>query len=538
MTGAAERYFEFVGGASKKFWAVRVQGSSLTVRFGRIGTGGQTKTKALSSADEASRAADRLVREKTNEGYRPGKARQPRAAKVAPGTKHRKVGKVRSWDDLEAALREEGHKHLGSSKAQMPDARWRAQMKEVCGFSLPPSYFEYRKRLRGAGKWKLVDGPKGWPATLTLMKIDVPRSIRRARELLRATYEAKTPRLAARSATTLVPFATAEGADICWDSAKRDERGEPAICCAARDPARAGDRAIVRLGGDLLEVLRHYRQSSNPGKLVVPKVAPVDDDDDESDDDADEAPAKGATPKGSPAWRRQLKHAADPYAAAGTTAVFHRIKLGGTKGAQTKGRASSGGSPILAKGQSWPMCGTCKKQLSLYLQFDVEKRFGLAFKPGSHFLFFNCTTCDGLPPVARSNKLPDSFLNANGAQSCRVILNPPGVSEVVHPADPTMRAQSPIGFESHPETLTDSLDCPVGEEGVKIGGAPSWTQPPRYKQCACGAPLGLVLQIPEGGGAGWKRKNGESLAPFYGNGYFIFACSAQCSPFAALIVVE
>jgi DNA ligase 1 len=38
------RRFEFVGGSSSKFWEIRVSGNQAVVRFGRIGTNGQTQT--------------------------------------------------------------------------------------------------------------------------------------------------------------------------------------------------------------------------------------------------------------------------------------------------------------------------------------------------------------------------------------------------------------------------------------------------------------------------------------------------------------
>jgi predicted DNA-binding WGR domain protein len=63
------RRFEFVEGSSAKFWEVSVQGSTLTVVFGKLGTPGQTKPKSFSSAEAAQQEADTLVREKTKKGY-------------------------------------------------------------------------------------------------------------------------------------------------------------------------------------------------------------------------------------------------------------------------------------------------------------------------------------------------------------------------------------------------------------------------------------------------------------------------------------
>lgn len=47
------RRFELVEGGSSKFWEVWTQGSELLVRFGRIGTAGQIKSKALGDAAAA-----------------------------------------------------------------------------------------------------------------------------------------------------------------------------------------------------------------------------------------------------------------------------------------------------------------------------------------------------------------------------------------------------------------------------------------------------------------------------------------------------
>lgn len=75
----APRYFEQVEGDSEKFWEVQIQnGSRVIVRFGRIGSAGQTREKAFESDDDASAEVQRLVAEKTQRGY------VERALAVAP----------------------------------------------------------------------------------------------------------------------------------------------------------------------------------------------------------------------------------------------------------------------------------------------------------------------------------------------------------------------------------------------------------------------------------------------------------------------
>ena len=64
-----KRYFEFVGGSSAKFWECDVSGNEVTVRFGRIGTEGQTQVKTLANADAAAKHAEKLIASKTAKGY-------------------------------------------------------------------------------------------------------------------------------------------------------------------------------------------------------------------------------------------------------------------------------------------------------------------------------------------------------------------------------------------------------------------------------------------------------------------------------------
>ena len=66
---AGIRYFEFVDGKSAKFWEVSVDDCDATVRYGRIGTNGQTKTKSFGDNDAAQAHADKLIDQKTGKGY-------------------------------------------------------------------------------------------------------------------------------------------------------------------------------------------------------------------------------------------------------------------------------------------------------------------------------------------------------------------------------------------------------------------------------------------------------------------------------------
>lgn len=63
------RYFELEDSKSSKFWEVSVEGCDVTVRYGRIGTNGQTRTKSFADEDAAQANAEKLIVEKTGKGY-------------------------------------------------------------------------------------------------------------------------------------------------------------------------------------------------------------------------------------------------------------------------------------------------------------------------------------------------------------------------------------------------------------------------------------------------------------------------------------
>ncbi len=63
------RRFEFEEGNSHKFWEVVVEGNAFTVRYGKVGTEGQTQTKTYKDEAKAAAEAEKKVVEKTKKGY-------------------------------------------------------------------------------------------------------------------------------------------------------------------------------------------------------------------------------------------------------------------------------------------------------------------------------------------------------------------------------------------------------------------------------------------------------------------------------------
>ena len=56
--------FEYSDDGSNKFWDIERAGSTLTIKFGKIGAAGQTQLKTFGSDAEAIKAHDKLVAEK------------------------------------------------------------------------------------------------------------------------------------------------------------------------------------------------------------------------------------------------------------------------------------------------------------------------------------------------------------------------------------------------------------------------------------------------------------------------------------------
>ena len=97
-----------------KFWEITLAGRTVAVRFGRIGTEGQTQKKSFGNESEAKKQHDKLVAEKLKKGYRLAGAKQANSIKsetkspaqrVSRGTVHATCAAIESYFD---ALRREG----------------------------------------------------------------------------------------------------------------------------------------------------------------------------------------------------------------------------------------------------------------------------------------------------------------------------------------------------------------------------------------------------------------------------------------------
>jgi len=76
----AKRYFEYKDAKSKKFWEVSVSGKKVNIRYGKLGTDGQTSLKELSTPAEAKAHAEKQAAGKVKKGYKEAKVKAAKKA--------------------------------------------------------------------------------------------------------------------------------------------------------------------------------------------------------------------------------------------------------------------------------------------------------------------------------------------------------------------------------------------------------------------------------------------------------------------------
>jgi predicted DNA-binding WGR domain protein len=130
------RSFEFVDGASAKFWEIDQDGTEVTLRWGRVGTAGQTKVKTFDSAAEAAAQEGKLIADKLRKGYgetTTTTAAAPPARTVAPESVIEQPAADEDTFVFPAAWHRHRHARRGGSGVGrfVPDPQARAVVDEL-----------------------------------------------------------------------------------------------------------------------------------------------------------------------------------------------------------------------------------------------------------------------------------------------------------------------------------------------------------------------------------------------------------------------
>lgn len=288
----ASRHLTFSDGSSHKFWKIELDGSSHTVSFGKIGTAGQTQTKDFKSDDEARKAFDKLVAEKTKKGYVDAAggavataATKPPSARPAKATQSNKA----AAEEAIAAAAETESAHAGAQDSRAPagdvdlhvhrEIRLDPEDWFQAGFRprpmlqrTPPRAFDRDACLERLAKLKTAT--YGWDVRWADLKLPAALSREEAHFWLVATTE---PR---KRDTTMPVFATAIGKKKSIDG---NVSAEDAIARLNQTARGWPDEASVALA-NLLAPDDHFAMilkwdaernphSSEKARMVLPLVA-------------------------------------------------------------------------------------------------------------------------------------------------------------------------------------------------------------------------------------------------------------------------
>lgn len=184
LSAMSKRRFELSDGTSDKFWEVEVEGTTMTVTFGRIGTQGTAKDKTFSSQAEAEKEATKLINEKTKKGYQAvsGKASSKAAAPAKkPADKAQAAVKAKPAAKPEPATKAKAAAKPEAAEAKAAEAK-AAPVKTSTTKStvaVPKTIRELLDTITAKEKWLLKElrEPASAEALAKLRKLDVPEAL-------------------------------------------------------------------------------------------------------------------------------------------------------------------------------------------------------------------------------------------------------------------------------------------------------------------------------------------------------------------------
>ncbi|HEY9792596.1 MAG TPA: hypothetical protein V6D22_19500 [Candidatus Obscuribacterales bacterium] len=174
-----------------------------------------------------------------------------------------------------------------------------------------------------------------------------------------------------------------------------------------------------------------------------------------------------------------------------------------------------------------------------FFQFDLLKRFDLPLKANSHLLVFMCPVHNDVPTQLlepSEHELPENYWEKTSGHYCLCLYKPTS-KEKRQPADSHI-AEKIFDFSESEEIIDWDGRVERGSTGFKVGGVPTNGLSPRPLECACGAEMIFLCQVPEAYGFD-RRKNAPVQTPdavpggqynlFLGHPTYIYACKEQCT---------
>ncbi len=206
---------------------------------------------------------------------------------------------------------------------------------------------------------------------------------------------------------------------------------------------------------------------------------------------------------------------------------------------QSQPRNSLAANAWLPLGTAIPTCKCCESQMQLFVQFDIEQRFGIPFGAGSHFVLFMCPVCNEIPSFENFSRriLPSDYWERTEGNHYAALY----FSEK---ADTIVEGDSLLS--PYELSFIDDAKGLQPKPHIGIGGEPQWVQDEEHFACSCGGKMSFLTQISEN----FPFPKLPSAPPqpdsfsqddyclFLGNEVYVFACENQCNERAIWITVQ
>lgn len=139
--------FEFIEGSSKKFYEISLRESSITIRFGKIGTEGQQNFKVFDTPQEAKKEYESLISQKTKKGY-VKVSDEVAAVKDAGDQASKKVSKQEFWALIDQSKR--ATEDVEEQLEKLREMLGRLSADEILSFDM-----RFNEAMRDAYRWDL-----------------------------------------------------------------------------------------------------------------------------------------------------------------------------------------------------------------------------------------------------------------------------------------------------------------------------------------------------------------------------------------------
>lgn len=140
--------FEFKEGSSSKFYEISLRESSITIRFGKIGTEGQLNYKVFDNQTEARKEYDKLIAQKIKKGYSKVSDDVACASTDDGVAKNETMSKQEFWALIDQSKR--GTEDTDEQMDKLRELLGRLNADEIISFN-----FHLRQAIRDAFRWDI-----------------------------------------------------------------------------------------------------------------------------------------------------------------------------------------------------------------------------------------------------------------------------------------------------------------------------------------------------------------------------------------------